>query len=509
MMPDETDVANLRPAMYRGALWMIGVNVVRRGLGIISTIILARLLAPDAFGLVAMAHVLITMFQVLTEFGFDIALIQKRDVTDEHYNTAWTFNVIFGLASSLLLVVLAVPAADFYGEPAITPITAALALGMAIRGFENIGIVNFRKHLDFHKEFKFYAIGKISAFIVTITVAVITRSYWALVVGTLTNRCATLGASYYLHDFRPRFSIARRRELFSFSIWMFLNNTLRFFRIRGADFIVGRMLGPFSLGLFTVSQEISNLPPEQVIAPINRAIFSGYAKLSHDRNRLAAAYINVIGVIALIAFPMTIGIAAVSKLAVPVLLGVQWLDAIPLVQLLAVVGLINSLNSNAGSTFIALGRPHIEVTLQAVSVAVLVPTAIFLVTRVGILGIVYSYLIASGLLLCLGWLVAMRILRFNPVRLLGVLVRPMISTVVMYLSVIAIQNTLPEDFPMILALAISVMTGAIVFTVMLMALWFMAGRPSSAETFILERTQRIPGWRMLATRLLRGIPAAS
>ena len=100
-----------------------------------------------------LATVLMLMMQAMTEFGFDVVLIQKQSATEEHYNTAWTFQVLFALTSAAVLFGLAWPASVFYDEPRVFPIVVALAVGMVIRGFQNIGIVDFRKHLEFHREY--------------------------------------------------------------------------------------------------------------------------------------------------------------------------------------------------------------------------------------------------------------------------------------------------------------------------------------------------------------------
>jgi O-antigen/teichoic acid export membrane protein len=449
-----------------------------------------------------MAYVLIGMLQALTEFGFDVALIQKQDAGDAHYNTAWTFNVIFGVSSAVILVVLAWPAALFYDEPRITLIVLALSLTLALRGFENIGIVDFRKQLQFQREFLFHALIKVFSFVVTITIAVLTRSYWALVIGTLTSSVVSLILSYVLHDYRPRFTTAKRGELFSFSVWLFLNNILLFVRTRGADLIVGKLLGPFNLGLFTVGQEISSLTTEQLIAPINRATFPGYAKMSHELARLAEAFLNVTSMIALIAFPAAVGIAVVSVQAVPLLLGGSWLGAIPLIEILALVGIISALHSNTGVVYIALGKPRIHVILQSGSATILFPLAIYLIHEIGIVGMAYAYLIANGLSFLVNCVVAVRVIGVKPMRLINSIVRPMLASFCMYASVRWLQGALPADTPLIGALILCIVSGALVFAVVLLSLWLLSGRPEGAETIALNHARKIQGARALADALL-------
>jgi PST family polysaccharide transporter len=487
--------------MVFGSLWMLAINIFRRGIGIVSTVILARLLPPEDFGLVAMASVLLVMVQALTEFGFDIALIQKQDADRTHYDTAWTFKVIFGVSSALLLAGLAWPAATFYSEPRIVAVIIALSVGVAFKGLENIGIVDFRKKLEFSKEFRFFALAKFMATIVTIGSALVFRSYWALVVGTLTNRGAGLILSYVLHPFRPRFSVAARKELFSFSIWLYFNNLLMFVRTRGADFIVGRMLGPRSLGLFSIGSEIASLPTTELIAPINRAIYPGYSRIANDVGRMRRAFLNVFSVIAIVAIPAATGIAVVAKLAIPVLLGPKWVEAVPLVHTMAFVGLLSSLHSNTGSAYIALGKPRIHVILQVCSVIILIPSAIYFAQWYGIIGVAYAYLLANGSIFLVNIFIAMRLLDVSARQLLSSVLRPSIAATAMYFGVAEFQANVAPVVHDGVNLLMSLVLGVLIFVTVDVALWIASGKGKGAETFVVDGMERIPILRSVAKRL--------
>lgn len=483
---------------------MLAVNIFYRALGLISTVILARLLPPEDFGLVAMATVLIEFFLVITEFGFDSALIQKQNANRTHYDTAWTFNVIFGIASAAVLVALAWPASSFYEEPRVTSLVILLALGVVLRGFQNIGIVDFRKNLEFHREFILLAVAKVVAFVVTITIAVATQSYWALVIGTLSHRLANLILSYVMHPFRPRFSIARRKELFSFSVWLWCSNVLLFLRTRGADLIVGRLLGPRSLGLLTVGNEVASLPTTELIAPINRAVFPGYSRIAGDKGRMRAAFENVFGVIATVALPAAAGISVIADLAIPILLGDQWGGAVPIVQILAIVGLFTSLHSNTGVAYIALGKPYIHVILQSISACVLFPLAYIFAKNIGIIGVAYAYLIANGSMFAVNVLLASRLLDIRLHRLGALVVRPLVAAMAMYFVVWLVKERFAEALPIVVLFIVSVAVGAAVFAVALLGQWMLVRKPDSAEVFLLEHVRRVPVVGRVAGLLLAG-----
>ena len=180
-------MASLTRKVAHGAAWMVILKLVVRSIGLVSTLILVRLLEPSDFGIVAMAMSIVAALELLTAFGFDITLIQNQKADAAEYDTAWTLNVLLGAGAAVLLIVLAHPAAGFYEEPALVPVFQVIAIVSLLQGLENIGMVDFRKHLKFEKEFLFHVLVKMFGFVVTIALAFKLRSYWALVLGTVAS----------------------------------------------------------------------------------------------------------------------------------------------------------------------------------------------------------------------------------------------------------------------------------------------------------------------------------
>ncbi|MHA1568797.1 MAG: oligosaccharide flippase family protein, partial [Alphaproteobacteria bacterium] len=204
-----------------------------RVIGLVSTVILARLLVPEDFGLVALATVLAAGLAVFSEFSFDVALIQNQNAQRIDYDTAWTLSIIRNGLIAALLVALADPAAAFFGDSRLEEILYWLALGTFIEGFQNIGIVDFRKNLVFSKDFAFMTSAKLVSFSVTIVLAFFWRDYWALIAGILAGNCARVVLSFILHDFRPVLALKAWRPILSFSKWLLMNNILSFAYNRG------------------------------------------------------------------------------------------------------------------------------------------------------------------------------------------------------------------------------------------------------------------------------------
>jgi O-antigen/teichoic acid export membrane protein len=367
---------NINGRVGVGIIWMIGARLADRLIGIVSTLILARLLVPGDFGLVAMATAIGAILDLLGAFSFDLALIQKKNTERKHYDTVWTFNVLFGVGCGLCLIGFAEVAARFYSEPRLASVMYVLSLSYFLNAFTNVGLVSFRKDLNFDKEFKYIFSRRVITFLVTISAAFLLRSHWALLLGMTTGRLVSLVMSYAMNDYRPRFSLAASRELLSFSKWLLINNILFFLLHRGCTFVIGRLYGASTLGIYTISYEISSLPSTELVAPINRVMFPGFSKM-RDVDQISQAYLKLFGLLTLVILPIGIGIAAVASPLVATVLGDKWLAAIPVIQLLAIHGAIGATQGNNGVVWLALGHPRKLTAFAALFVLILFPSVYF------------------------------------------------------------------------------------------------------------------------------------
>jgi len=470
---------------------MIALKLAIRSLGVVSTIILARLLIPSDFGLVALGAAMIAVVEIFSSFNFEVALIQNQEATRHHYDTTWTLNLIFAVATGVVLVLLAAPTALFYNEPRLATIMWFLAVGVVITGFTNVGVVNFRKHLKFHREFRFMMIQKILGFAVVVPLAFILRNYWALVGGILASRIAGVGASYIMHSFRPSFSLSAWRELVDFSKWLLLNNALYVLRHRSADFIIGKTAGTRQLGVFALSYEISNLATTELATPIDRAIMPGFSQMSSELGTLRDGYFSVIGMIALIGLPTAFGIAATADLFVPLFLGPKWLETIQVIRILAIAGAMSILASSAGSICIAVGKPKYLIPLGGIYVITLLPMLLILTPKFHGLGAAWAYIGAAAVSLPVHHFIALKLLDANFSRLITVVYRPILGAIAMFGIVRLIVGKLHAPSSLVeqgLELAAVVSIGFVAYVVIVFGLWTMSKRPAGAEAVVVEST---------------------
>ena len=480
--------------MAGGVLWMILFKLLERSLGFISTLMLVRLLSPADFGIVAMATSFIIMAELLAAFGFDVALIQKQDATDEHYHTAWTCNVLLGLLITLAMLAAATPIAGFYSRPEVFPVVCALALGPLLSGCENIGVVAFRKELQFRREFWFQLSRKLSGFLVVVPVAYFFQTYWALVAGMLISKLAGTIVSYLAHPFRPRFSVARISELLGFSKWLLFNNMVGFLKERSSDFVIGRLHGAAPLGVYNVSYEFASMPMTELSAPMNRALMPAFARISGNAAAMRGAYAHALGLLAMVAVPATAGIFAIVPFLVPVVLGTKWLEAVPLMKILAANGGLLLFHSSICTLLIANGYPDRVTVTNGLYVIMLLVLLAALTPYFGVSGAAVAALGASILTSPI-YLLQVRRSTGIPISVfMAAAARPVLAALAMG----GLIRWFLPDWSITMSVGVaagwlagSVMFGMVAYAAIIFLLWFALGRPAGSEHLLLERARQL------------------
>lgn len=489
--------------MASGALWMVALRVSQRAIGLVSTIILARLLVPEDFGLVALATTFAAILEVAGDFGVDTALICDRTASRREYDTAFTVQVLRGLLIGLVLVAGAPWIAAFFGDPRLEPLFWVIAAGAVVQGFWNIGIVDFRRDLEIAREFAFHFWGKLGSFLIAVGLALLWRSYWALIVAILARRVILLVLSYTMCAYRPRLSLAGLGRLLHVSKWLLLQNALFFLRERIDALLVGKLMGPAALGLYDLALEVASLPTSEVAGPVNRAVFPGYARMGGDRGRLRRGYCDAVGVILLVTVPASVGIGLLADPLVLLLLGEHWRPAVPLIQALVVFGVLRCSYTTAGAVYLALGRLRVEPALMLLFIAVLVPSLYLLTGRFGVFGAALALTLATASGLVANLVMLRRLVGLG----VGELFRPLGRTFFATAAMAAAIRLLPlGSLPPVAAILLGTVTGAAVFLAVLAGSWLLAGRPAGPERGVLLYLAGFPMFERPLARLVAKTP---
>jgi lipopolysaccharide exporter len=475
---------SVRRRMAHGAGWMLLQRLAVRCIGLVSTIVLARLLVPGDFGIVALATGFQGVIESFAELGFDLALIQRQTSERAAYDTTWTLCVIRGVLIAVALLALADMVAGYYGDPRLAPLMRWLALGAVIAGLQNVGMVEFQRDLRFDVEFRLMVWSKIGAFVVTILLAVWRRDYWALIAGIIVAKLVSLVMSYVLHSYRPRLSLAGAGNFLHFATWLSLNNIMSGIKGRLDTFVIGKLAGASLLGIYSVGYEISNLVASELMWPVSRVVFSGFARMAAHRGDLAKGFLDLLGMLFLVGTPAAVGIGLTSEYLVRIFLGSQWLAAIPLIQILAIFGVLNFATAASQSIFLALGKPQLMAAANLPAFLLLPPLLIWGIAQYGLAGAAWALVADGSINLVVNIALMRRQIDFTTREIGAVMLRPAIATIAMVAAVAPalmhwpIAETMADLVSQVTAV---VALGALTYAGVVMILWRLAGLPSGAE----------------------------
>ena len=471
--------------IFSGALIVVSMRWSDRLIGVISTLVLARLLVPDDFGVVAMASLFTGLVDVLLDLGVVASLIHKGRCEDADFNTAWTIRLIQAALAAAIIVIASLWVAEYYNDARVTAVLWVMAGSTLIGGLENIGIVNFQKEMNFAKDFQYFFLRRVAGFLATLILAWLFKSYWALPLGTLVGRLFGLGASYALHPFRPRLTLERFRGMWSFSQWMLLRSIGLYVDSRLDKLLIGHRNDAAMVGTYALSDEISAMPSTELLAPLGRVLFPALVNVRENVGKLRYAFLTALSIQTMIAVPAAAGLALVAREAVAVLLGAKWMGAVPFVQTLSLVYGVAAVSHAAGYLLLTLGKIRLlavfiwtqliffafgAMTLLAHSEPLVLARWRLSLAVVGALGVIALVVrLVDGL---------------HVKDIVGALWRPFVATSAMAAALLFMPSV--ED-PTFLELFMRCIVGGIVYGIILIGLWWAVGRPEGGESYLLRK----------------------
>ena len=461
-----------------------------RGIGLVSTVILARLLTPDDFGVVAMAMVAVALLEVFTQSGVDLALLRTTEPTREHYNAAWSLEIIQGVLLAIVLFMTAPWVGSHFDDARVTDVIRVLSLRALIGGFQNIGVVNFRRDLAFGREFQFGVFKKLSTFVVTIASALILNNYWALVIGQVVGKVLEVGISYRMSAYRPRFSLERVGEIWGFSQWLILSRFARLVNKQFDRWVVGSVGGAAAMGNYYIATDLASSPSDEIVVPMSRAAFPVYSRLQDDPEQLEDTFIRALSSMTAVTLVMGLGIAVVAEDFVRVVLGERWLSAIPLIPWLGIFGALYGIVHTIDIFLLATGRERQAALLTVGNAALLVPVLLVAGSSGSIVAIAAAKAATALLFVLILMWAATRRPPLTWAKLWRGIWPPLSAALLMALSVKMLQAKFDVSSPA-LGLVRDVAFGAIVYIGATYGVWALRGRPDGIELGVFQRVAAI------------------
>jgi O-antigen/teichoic acid export membrane protein len=377
--------------------WAFAVRVLSRLLGTVRTIVLARLLAPDDWGLYGVTVLAMLLVDEFSETGLRAALVHKKGDIKEYLYTAWTLQVIRSVVVSSLLFFGAPVAADLLGAAAAEPFIRLISLALLIDGFSNIATIPLEKEFVFRRLAKLDFLQSFIEASVAISVALLVPNAWAPVAGLVAGKVARVIASYVMIPFLPRFrlDLVRAKELTSYGVWIFATAIVSYLYTNVDDIVVSRVLGVASLGLYRMAFNLSHAVVTELQQIVNQVTFPAYSSLQDDPIRIRRGFVRHLSAIALVGTPLAFGTIAIAHPFTSVVLGETWIPMVGAMQLLAITGLARSFGGITVPLFNGLGRPSYHARFRILKFVILAAVIYPLVVNFGLVGAAWATILAG------------------------------------------------------------------------------------------------------------------
>lgn len=475
----------LSPELTKGGAWMLAMRLFIRVLGLVNVVILARLLSPEDFGIVAMATLAVGLLQLFADVNVDLLLLREGTVDRRQMNVAWTLQVVAGVAITGLLLLLSPLLVAYYDEPRVALALVIVAFQPAIAGFENIGVVEFRRKLQFRREFWYWVLRHLIRFGFGLGLVLALRSYVALAIAVPMSAVITVAVSYWMSSFRPQFEFRGLRELWGSARWLVTMNVGQYLTYRSDEFVVGGFAGSSNMGAYYVASDVATIANREIVGAVGRAVYPTIAAFKDSAVETRQAFVHLFGFHMISCLAVGVGLALVASELVPLLLGEQWLAGVPIFRWIALCSIFEGLVLATLPFFITAGRERFVGLFHAAHAAGLIAVLIFVRQWEDLVLIAQARCLVGAVALCYCLVRVQGAGHATWTDIFHASWRPVLATLVMaaIVPLIAVEGAM---------LLLKVLVGAATFTAALLALWFVAGRPKSPEADVIGAIGR---WR--------------
>lgn len=401
---------SLQIRAVRSGAWVTLSSVGITLLSFLRSIILARLLTPEIFGLMAICSFAIRALEIFSETGFGAALIHRQQRFEEARDTAFTLLVVRGFVLAGVAVAVAPFVASFYERDVIEAMMQVVAIAFILGGFKNINMIALQKELDFKRLTYMEQTVAALNFVVAVSLAAWLRSVWALVIAQVVGVLIASVLSFWFIPGRARFRFDRKiaAELFTYGKYMTGLAIVVFLTLELDNALIGKILGMEPLGFYVVAYTLANIPSTHISKLISRVMFPLFSKLQSDLPALQREYVRGTRLVLVGVVPITICIAVLAEPIVVALYGERWLAAAGALQILAVFGCFRGLWMINGYLYNATGRPNIDFYLSLCRLIAMLVLIYPLTVKYGIVGASVAVTIPMVLQFCAGLYLAHR-----------------------------------------------------------------------------------------------------
>ena len=454
---------SLKAKALRGVLWTLVEVLGTQGTAFLVFVLLARLLDPGAFGLVALAGTVITVLNIFVEAGFSTAIVRSEEISDRKLNTAFWI----GVGDAALLVGLLSLSAGWvskaYGTPELAPVLRALAWVMLFSSISAVHNALLVRKLEFRSKALRRLIAVAAGGIAGVTLALLDYGVWALVGKQAVEGLVDCLVVWRTSPWRPGRDVSKQdaRELFTFGKNMVGSNMVRFINRSADDMIIGMFLGPVALGYYAVAFRANVAVTEVALRATSRTALPVFAKLQGDPARMRDAFYQALELATLVACPVFLGLSATAPEVCLTMFGADWAPSIRPMQVLGLAGVGLAINLYVGPILIAVGQPNVFFRFS-LGQGILNVLCFLVAVRWGIEAVAWAFVARTVLVFpAVLWLLR-RAIGVSPRRTLALIAAPTFASLAMLGSVSAARHAL-AGLPTLALLVVLCAVGAVTY----------------------------------------------
>ncbi len=460
---------NLKTRTITALGWSGAAQVVRQIMQFTISVILARMLSPQDFGMIGMIVVFTGFAAIFSELGMGAALIQKLDLSEHHLNSVFWVNIVVGILLTGIVVGVAPFIASFYDEPSIRLITMVIASSFFIG---SLGVVQnslLNKKMDFRRLAQVEITAVSLAGLVAIIMAIKGFGIWSLVAQSLFFTSISVVMMWSLSAWRPTLSFNTNalKELLGFSSNLLGFNIFNYWSRNIDNLMIGKFIGSSALGIYTRSYSLMMLPLTQISSVVSRVMFPSLSTIQDDLKRVKQIYLRSTQTIALVTFPVMMGLLVVAEPFIITIYGLKWLKVITILQILCPVGMVQSIGTTVGWIYTSQGRTDLMFK-WGIFAGIVRGVSFAIGLHWGVIGVAAAYCLSSYAILWYpGWTIAGRLINLSFSEMLKNLSGPFCSAIGMAAGIYVLGLLLPVYLPHWAYLAVQVPLGVVMYLLLI------------------------------------------
>jgi len=491
----KTRTPSLSERTAKAGLWVVSGKLFAKSLDFVSLLILARFLGASEFGVVSMAMTAVLIVEALSEMPLSAVLLNYERPTDAMYDTAFSLALLRGAAIVAVLSALSWPLSLLYHEPRLIPLQCALAWAPAMRGMINPRLVEYTRVFDFRRDVALDIMAKTGALVLSATLAITTRSYWAIAIGTIATTAIMMIVSYFFAPQRLRFGLSRWHIFMDMVGWNAAGQLLNATNWQTDKLILPRFVDIATFGRFTSADNLIGTLIQAVIMPITRPLFSAFIAVRQTGD-IQRVYLTASAGIFTAVGPIFLMLAMLSHPVVRLMLGPKWDETAPILTWLAFSAIGYLTASTLPSLAMATNRTSIAFKRLVIEFCVKVPLVITLGFTMKVQGVLIGHAVSSAVSFFVAMLLVRNLIGLTIWSQVRSLSRPLLAMVPMALFLFAMSkmfSTQEKEFTLFVNLCWVCTIALIIYAVLNLTLWKLAGSPDGCEAVAIRMAKRSLG----------------